>query len=184
MYIEKDSGNNFNLEISLGIGLGIAVIVVGYLLFKKASSPKTKVDKGIDDDAKHAIDYFINSIISDYYNEYRINYISVTYNLKELETKTSYVFKTKRIGSLSNIVDFSQVSSGEKYLKKLIEKKYNILLSTDNILLFIIEVSRIEGKIKAVESVKMQIPEDDYSKLIGELEEDIIYYKKKYSTTI
>ncbi len=185
LYMEKDlkegSGNDLGLEISLGIGIGLAVVVVGYLLYKKATAPKMKTE-GLDEGVKDSIDSFINDIILDYYNEYRVNFLAIRYNIKELETTTSYVFKTKRIGSLSGIVGLDQVSSGEKYLGELIHERYNVFVPADEQLSFITEVSRIEGKMKAVESVKGSLPEEDYNKLISELKEDMVYYKRKYTT--
>ena len=183
LYLEKeqDSGSDWDLEIILGIGIGIAVVVAGYYIYKKATATKTKKERGIDEGTKHAINSFIDDIILDYYNEYRINYLAVRYNIKELETKTSYVFTTNRIGSLSSIVDFSEISSGEKYLEDLLYERYNVVVPADDQLSFITEISRIEGKIKALESVKAQIPKEDYNKLICELEEDVMFYKKKYT---
>jgi len=170
--------------MSLIVGLGIVVVIVVLFLKMKPKTSKTTSGVIVDDKVKVHIVAFINEIISDYYNEYRINYLSARYNIKELESDTSYVFKTKRIGSLIDILDYSQVPFGDKYLEGLIVEKYNVVISADDQLPFIIEISRIEGKIKAVESVKAFLPEEDYKRLIIELEEDILYYKNRYSITV
>ncbi len=65
-------------------------------------------------------------------------------------------------------------------------KKMSVLtkLWICNQLPFLIEISRINGKIKAVESVKEMLSGDDYKRLIAELDDDILYYKNKYSTSV
>src|SRR5690606_33086809 len=85
LYIEKeqDTGSDWDVEIILGIGIGIAVMIAGYYIYKKATSPKTKKEGGIDETAKHSIDSLINEIIEDYYHEYKINFLAVRYNIKE-----------------------------------------------------------------------------------------------------
>ena len=170
--------------MSLIIGLVIVLLII--VLFLKFKQKKIKTNSGniVDDKTKDEIIAFFNEIVEDYHNEYRINYLSARYNIKELESDTSYVFKTKRIGSLIDILDYSQIPFGEKYLEELIIKKYNVIISNDNRLPFLIEISRINGKIKAVESVKEVLSGDDYKRLITELEDDILYYKNKYSTSV
>lgn len=183
MYIDKNMDND--LGIGLGISIGIVVIIVGcYLLYKKSKVAKRKSDPEINEKVKDTIVSFINDIILDYYNEYRVNYLAVRFNIKELETTTSYVLKTKRIGSLSSIIDYYHESTVVEYLKQNIINKYDILVPVDDQLEFVTEVSRIEGKIKAVESVKDKLPVEDYNNLMRELEEDMIYYKKKFANTI
>lgn len=170
--------------MSLNIGLVIVVILIVVLFFKmKPTAIKTTSSIAPYDKVKNVIEEFVEGIILDYYNEYRSNYLAVRYNIKELESNTSYVFKTKKIGSLINILEIKQVSYGVKYLGELILKRYNVVVPVNDHISFIIDVSRIEGKIKALESVKALLPIDDYKKLISELEEDVIYYIKKYSTT-
>ena len=170
--------------MSLVIGLVLVLIIIVFFLHKQSTAVKTSSVIVIDDKVKTGIITFVDQIILDYYNEYQINYLSVRYNIKELESETSYVFKTKRIGTLANILDFNQVSFGEKFLKELIEEKYNVVVSIADQLSFITEISRIEGKIKAVESVKNILLEEDYKRLISEFEEDIIYYKNKFDTIL
>ncbi|MCG8748646.1 hypothetical protein [Tenacibaculum finnmarkense] len=172
----------------------VLVLVVVYFIFvKKKTSEVEKVtstkkeekkenkNNTFDVKSKGIILAFIDEVILDYYNDYGINYLSVRFNLREFESETTYVFKTKKIGSLANILDFNQVSAGEKYLTELIMEKYNIAIPVDEQLFFITEISRIEGKIKAVKSVKESLSSEDYKRLISELNEDIIYYKNKFS---
>ena len=177
MYLEKD-------EVGIGVGIGVAVVIIGYLLYKKSSKTKAAPELENSGEIEKAIDSFIEDIIMDYYNEYRINYLGVRYNIKDLATENTYVFKTKRIGSLSNIVDYNQVPAGEKYLNKLIVKNYNIEVPENEQLEFITEISRIEGKIKAVESLRSEIPEEDYRRLKSELQDDITHYKSKYTFAV
>ena len=163
------------------IGLIIAVVIGVLFFYKKTKVVSTTTDIVEDDKVKKAILKLINEVILDYRNEYLMNYLGARYNIKEFEPETSYVFKTKRIGSLANIMDFDQVPFGKKYLTELIVEKYNINIPVDDQLSFITEVSRIEGKIEAVESVKALLPEEDYNRLTEELQDDIIYYKKRYT---
>lgn len=179
MDIENDLDNGLGLGI--GLGIGIAAVIVGYYFYKKSTAVKTTSKLGNNEEVRIALGSFVNDIIQDYYNEYRFNFLAGRFNITELEREKSYVFETKRIGSLVNIVGFNKVSIGEEYLGEIIIEKYNVVIHADDQLSFITEMSRIEGKIKAVESVKAQLPKEDYNKLIGELEEDLNYYKEKYS---
>lgn len=160
--------------------IGLVIVVVIVVLYLKMKPKKQKTISVIDDKVKARIQTFINEIISDYYNEYRINYLSVRFNIRELESNKSYAFKTKRIGTLKDILEYSKVPLGIKYLDQFIQNKYSVNISENNQLPFITEITRIEGKIKAVESVKHILNEEDYTKLITELNEDITYYKDKY----
>ena len=184
MYLEKELENGADIGWEVGIGIGVAVVFIGYLLYKRSSKTKAAAELENSGEIEKSIDSFIKDIILDYYHEYRINYLGVRYNIKDLATENTYVFKTKRIGSLSNIVDYSQVPAGEKYLHNLIFKKYNTEVSEDEQLEFITEISRIEGKIQAVESVKSEMPDEDYRRLIGELQEDKMHYKRKYASAV
>lgn len=188
MYLEKElgieEGFEGGIELGIGVGIGVAVVFIGYLLYKKSSKTKAAPELENSGEIEKTIDSFIEDIIMDYFHEYRINYLGVRYNIKDLATENTYVFKTKRIGSLSNIVDYSQVPAGEKYLNKLIFKNYNTEVPEDEQLEFITEISRIEGKIQAVESVKPEIPEEDYSRLLNELQEDKMHYKRKYALAV
>jgi hypothetical protein len=176
--------NNENyITETIVVTITLATLIALGFYFNKTKNKNTS-DTVIDDKVQFAIVNFINEIISDYYDEYRMNYLAVRYDITELESETSYVFKTKRIGTLANILDYNQVSFGEKFLKELIEKKYDVVVPINTQLSFITEISRIEGKIKAIESVKDLLTEKDYKRLKSELEEDLIYYKKKYSSTI
>ena len=65
--------------------------------------------------------------------------------------------------------------------KPIILKKYNVSVPEAHKLPFIIETSRIEGKVKAVESVKNSLPHDDANSLSMELQEDIQHLIKKYT---
>jgi hypothetical protein len=174
------------MSLNIGLVIIVSIVILIVVMFFKMKSMAIKTTSAIapDDKVKDAIEEFVEEIISDYYNEYRINYLAVRHNIKELESNTSYAFKTKKIGSLINILDIKQVSYGVKYIGELILKKYNVVIPVDKHLSFIIDISRIEGKIKAVESVKALLPIEDYKKLISELEEDIIYYIKKYTNTV
>lgn len=162
------------------IGLSIAVLIVVFFFYKKSTTVNNTKNIAVNDKVKNAILEFVDEIILDYRNEYLMNYLAVRYNIKEFESETSYVFKTKGIGSLANIIDFDQVSLGVEYLTELIVAKYNVNIPVGDQLSFITDISRIEGKIEAVESVKSLLPEDDYKRLTGELQEDILYYKRKY----
>ncbi|WP_452218572.1 hypothetical protein [Lacinutrix undariae] len=166
------------MYITVGV---IIILVLVFIYFKK--SARTTVILGDDTNHKsnEIIEDFIKEIILDYYNEYRINFLAVRFDINELSVEKNYVFKTKRIGSLANILDYNQLQSGEKKLKELISTKYNIIVSINDQLSFITEISRIEGKIKALDSVKASLHLEDYLRLKNELEEDIAYYIKKYA---
>jgi len=169
-------------ELGIGVGIGVAVVFIGYILYKKSSKTSPTHELENSGEFEGAIDSFIEDIILDYYNEYRINYLGVRYNINELASEATYVFKTKRIASLSSIVDYNEVAAGEKYLNNLIVENYNIDVPIDNQLELITEISRIEGKIRAIKSVKTFIPEEDSSRLKNELDEDLLHYKRKYSS--
>lgn len=165
------------------IGVIVVIATLLFFVYKKQTAPNISDNEVLNKKTKEIIKEFLNEIVSDYYNEYRINYLANRYNIKVLESETAYVFKTKRIGSLSSMIDYSQVDLGAKYLIRIIVEKYQVNIPINEQLAFITEVSRIEGKIKAVESVKSLLPEEDYKRLISELEDDIIYYKQKFSTS-
>ncbi|WP_034919679.1 hypothetical protein [Gillisia sp. CAL575] len=175
MYIEK--------ELGIGVGIGVAVVFIGYLLYKKSSETSSNHEE-IENrgEIEKAINSFIEGIIIDFYNEYRINYLGVRYNIKDLATENTYVFETKRVSSLSSIINYNQILTGEKYVSKVICKKYKIEVPVSDQLEFITEISRIEGKMRAVDSVKNLIPEEDSNRLKKELQEDLLHYKTKYSS--
>jgi len=164
--------------------LAIAGIIVIFFFYNKTALVDKPKYIAVDHKVEKVIIEYVDEIISDYCNEYLTNYLTVRYNLTEFQSETSYVFKTKGIGSLANILDFTQVSFGVRYLEELVVKKYNVNIPVDDQLSFITYISRIEGKIKAVDSVKYLLPEKDYNRLISELKDDIVYYKNKYSTNL
>jgi hypothetical protein len=180
MYLEKEE---LGSEMAIGLGIGVAIILIGYFIYKKSSTTTVAVGAVLENsgEIEKALDSFMEDIRDDYSNEYRINYLGVRYNIPELASESTYVFKTKRVGSLSSILEYNQLETGEKYLNDFIRINYNTEVPVDDQLEFITEISRIEGKIRAVESVKSLIPAEDYSRLNDELEEDKLHYKRKYA---
>ena len=174
------NNENYVTEVIIFTAAISTLIAIGFYISNRNKKAKMSPEIAVDDNVAILINGFIQDIIFDYYNEYRINYLATRYNLEALEEKT-YVFKTKKIGTLNGILEYNQVPLGDNYINHLIHQNYNVAVLDDDQLSFIIDVSRIEGKMKAVESIKIEIPREDYIILMSDLEEQLSYYKNKYS---
>ncbi len=177
------------MDLSYEFGLLYVVLLIfgiiiglGYYFWnkKRKQEPSIIADNSV---SKKVIDQFILNIKNDYEKEYKHNFLSIRYDIDIYKTDKSYIFKTKYISGLSELFNSNdEIIEGEKYLVKLISDKYNISIGpVFNQLLFITDVSRIEGKIMAVENVKSYLDNKDYISLLDKFQSQKNDLLEKYS---